>query len=219
MKERTRAGAMVALMVLAAALVASPSAHRWLLEQLATAETLIRAQQMTGMAVFVLLAAISAMVGFVSSAVLVPVAVYVWGAAASFFLLWVGWFAGGLLAYAIGRTLGRPVVRRLVRPATLQRYEHWATSRRSLVPIVLLQLAIPSDLAGYVFGVIGCPPAPYAAALALAEIPYALGAVLLGVSFLEGRLLPLIALGLLGIALSVVVVRHYRHDESDPVAV
>ena len=41
------------------------------------------------------------------------------------------------------------------------------------------------------------------AALAMVEVPYALGAVYLGVSFLERNLPALLSLGLAGIALSV----------------
>jgi uncharacterized membrane protein YdjX (TVP38/TMEM64 family) len=173
----------------------------------------IRQQPAAGMLVFVLLAAISAMVAFLSSAVLIPVAVYVWGPTLTFALLWAGWFLGGLAAYAIGRFLGRPIVRRMVSPAALERQERWARSGgRSLAAIVLLQLAIPSDLAGYVFGLIRCPLGPFVAALAFAEIPYALGAVFLGVTFVQRKLLPLLVLGLAGALLSVLALRAYhRH--------
>jgi len=192
-------------------LVARP-VHAWLLSQFAAAEGLIRQQPAWGMVVFVALAAISAMIAFVSSAVLIPVAVYVWGPWMCFALLWAGWFLGGLAAYAIGRYLGRPIVHRLVRPAALERQERWARSRRSLIGIVLLQLAIPSDLAGYVFGLIRCPFLPFVGALALAEVPYALGAVYLGVSFVQRRIIPLLLLGLAGVLLSMVALRMYhRH--------
>lgn len=166
------------------------------------------------MLVFVLLAAVSAMVAFLSSAVLIPVAVYAWGPLLTFILLWCGWFFGGLAAYAIGRYLGRPMVRRLVSPAALERQERWAHSGgRSLAAIVLLQLAIPSDLAGYVFGLIRCPPGRFVAALALAEIPYALGAVFLGVSFVQRRVALLVILGLAGVILSVLALRaHVRRQ-------
>jgi uncharacterized membrane protein YdjX (TVP38/TMEM64 family) len=162
------------------------------------------------MVVFVVLAAVSAMVAFLSSAVLIPVAIYVWGPWVCFVLLWAGWFIGGLAAYGIGRFLGRPIVHRLVRPAALERQERWARSRRSLVGIVLLQLAVPSDLAGYVFGLIRCPFVPFMGALALAEVPYALGAVYLGVSFVERRIVPLFVLALAGAALSVLALRTYH---------
>jgi uncharacterized membrane protein YdjX (TVP38/TMEM64 family) len=193
-------------------LLAARPVHAWLLSQFAAAEGLIRQQQAWGMVVFVALAALSAMIAFVSSAVLIPVAVYVWGPWVCFALLWAGWFLGGLAAYAIGRYLGRPMVHRLVRPAALERQERWARSRRSLIGIVLLQLAIPSDLAGYVFGLIRCPFLPFVGALALAELPYALGAVYLGVSFVQRRILPLLLLGLAGALLSVLALQAYhRH--------
>ena len=199
-------------------ILAARPVHAWLLSQFAAAEALIRQRETLGMAVFVLLAAISAMIGFLSSSVLIPVAIYVWGPWRCAFLLWTGWFLGGVAAYLIGRFLGRPIVGRLVRPGALARQERWARSRRSLAAIVLLQLAVPSDLAGYVFGMIRCPWRPFLLALALAEVPYALGAVFLGVSFVERRLGPLLLVGLGGALLSVVAVwaLHRHSGESEP---
>jgi uncharacterized membrane protein YdjX (TVP38/TMEM64 family) len=166
---------------------------------------------------FILLTALSAMIAFVSSAVLVPVAIYVWGPAVCFALLWVGWFLGGLAGYGIGRFLGRPALEILVRPGTLSRYEGWTRSGKSLVPILMLQLAMPSDLAGYLFGLVRCRFSAFAAALALAEVPYALGAVYLGTSFLERRILPLVMLGVAGVLLSAWAVYrlHNRYGALD----
>ena len=201
-------------MALAAGLLLARPLHQWLLLQLAAAETVIRQQQSWGMIVFVLLAAISAMIAFVSSAVLVPAAVYVWGPWRCAALLWAGWFLGGLAAYAIGRYLGRPIVLRLVPQRSLERQERWARSGRSLAGIIVVQLAVPSDLAGYVFGLIRCPFVPFVTALAVAEVPYAVGAVYLGVSFVERRLFPLIAVGLAGTVLSLVAARAVRRQRA-----
>jgi hypothetical protein len=49
-------------------------------------------------------------------------------------------------------------------------------------------------------------------ALAVAEIPYALGAVYLGVSFVERRVLPLLAVGVAGVLLSVLAFRAHRRQ-------
>ena len=196
---------------MAIALLAARPAHAWLLERFAEAELIIREQPIAGLVVFVLLTAVSAMIAFVSTAVLIPVAIYVWGPTLCFILLWSGWFLGGLAAYAIGRYLGRPVVRRLVRPETLERQERWARSGSgSLVTVLLIQLAIPSDLAGYVFGLIRCPLGWFTAALALVEIPYAVGAVFLGMSFVERRVMPLVIVGVAGTALSVAAFKAYH---------
>lgn len=201
---RSRRVVVLALLVLVAVLLAlARPVHAWLLSVFAEAESAIRQREAWGMLIFVLLAAVSAMLAFVSSAVLVPVAIYVWGPVVCFLLLWTGWFLGGLAGYGVGRYLGRPVVVRLVRPDALARYEGWARSGKSLVPILMLQLGVPSDLASYVFGLVRCRFIVFVAALALAEIPYALGAVYLGASFLRRQIVPLVVLGLAGVLLSV----------------
>lgn len=203
------------LLTIAVLLVLARPAHAWLLSLFAHAESAIRQREAWGMIVFVLLAALSAMVAFVSSVMLVPVAIYVWGPVVCFLLLWAGWFLGGLAGYAIGRYLGRPVVERLVHPGALARYEGWARSGKSLAPMLMIQLGVPSDLASYVFGLVRCRFIVFVAALALAEVPYALGAVYLGTSFLERRIVPLVGLGLAGALLSVWAI-HRIHRRSPP---
>ena len=91
-----RATVLVATLAVAIALLAARPVHAWLLDRFAEAELIIREQPITGVVVFVLLTAISAMIAFVSTAVLIPVAIYVWGPALCFILLWLGWFLGGL---------------------------------------------------------------------------------------------------------------------------
>ena len=208
-----RRAVVIALLVAAGlALLLSAPVHARVMALFADAEQVIRQHPAWGMVVFVLLAVVSAMFVFVSSVVLIPVAVYAWGPAVCAVLLWVGWFLGGLVAYGVGRWLGRPVVDRLVRPATIARYEGYARRASAFVPIVLLQLAIPSDTAGYLFGLVRVPLALYLPALALAEVPYAIGAVYLGTSFLERRLYRLLLLGAAGVALSALAYRAiHRH--------
>ena len=102
------------------------------------------------------------------------------------------------------------MVRALVRPATLVRYERRAPAGAGFVPVFLLQLAIPSDVAGYLFGLVRCRLGVYVPALAAAEVPYAIGAVYLGASFLERSVVPLIVLGVAGVLLSVIASRALR---------
>jgi uncharacterized membrane protein YdjX (TVP38/TMEM64 family) len=153
---------------------------------------------------------VSALLAFFSSALLVPVAVYAWGPATCVLLLWGGWLLGGVAAYGVGRYLGRPVVLALLPAATLARYERWVQAGAGFLPIFLLQLSVPSDVAGYLFGLVRCRFRVFLPALATAEIPYALGAVYLGASFLQRNLLPLVAVGLAGVALSVLAARAVR---------
>ncbi len=206
-----RAVVLVAFLAIAALILAVRPLHSWLLEQFSVAETIIRQNGAWSMALFVALAALSAMIAFVSSSVLIPVAIYAWGPWACAALLWAGWFLGGVAAYAIGRLFGRRLVGRLIGAEAVERQERWARSPQSLAAIVLFQLAVPTDLAGYIFGVIRTPVLPFLLALGVAEIPYAIGSVFLGVSFVERRPGLLVLLGLAGALLSIAALHaHHR---------
>jgi len=214
-----RRAVVIALLVAAGlALLMSAPAHARVMALFADADQVIRQHPAWGMVVFVLLAVVSAMFVFVSSVALIPVAIYAWGPVVCAVLLWVGWFLGGVVAYGVGRWLGRPVVNRLVRPETIARYEGYAHRTSAFVPIVLLQLAIPSDTAGYLFGLARVPLALYLTALAVAEVPFAVGAVYLGTSFLERRLYRLLLLGLAGVVLSALAYRTFHRHRAQAVA-
>ena len=72
-----------ALLVLATTIVLIGPLHRWLLGLFATVEVLMRHHPSTGMLAFVGLAALSAMLAFLSSTILMPAAIQVWGPAMS----------------------------------------------------------------------------------------------------------------------------------------
>jgi uncharacterized membrane protein YdjX (TVP38/TMEM64 family) len=97
--------------------------------------------------------ALSAMIAFFSTAVITPIAVETWGAGASIALLWTGWMLGGVCAYGIGRSLGRPVVRALTSHDALDRFENRISSRAPFGLVLLFQLAMPSEVPGYVLGI------------------------------------------------------------------
>jgi uncharacterized membrane protein YdjX (TVP38/TMEM64 family) len=73
--------------------------------------------------------------------------------------------------------------------------------------VLLFQLAVPSEIPGYVLGLAGCRFRPFVIGVALAELPYAAGAVYLGESFLRRDYLTLIGLGVAGVALSWLALR------------
>jgi uncharacterized membrane protein YdjX (TVP38/TMEM64 family) len=191
----TRALALI-LFVLALALVATVDAvHAAVSDLLAAAAAIIEAHPVLGTTLFVIFSAISAMLAFVSSAVLVPVAVYTWGEPLSMLLLWVGWILGGMSAYAVGRVLGRPVVASLASDAALNRYERQVSAHAPFGLVLLFQIALPSELPGYLLGLVRYDFARYLLALAIAEAPYAVVTVYLGATFLERRPAILISVG------------------------
>jgi uncharacterized membrane protein YdjX (TVP38/TMEM64 family) len=167
------------------------------------ADQIVAAHKVGGAFLFVLLSALSAMVAFFSTAIVVPVAVGAWGKLMAVVLLWIGWLIGGALSYVIGRYLGRPVLRWFIDEAKLAPYEERLSGAVSFRHILLFQFALPSEIPGYVLGVLEYPFHTYVAALMVAELPFAIGAAYLGESFLRRDLFMIIALGIAGVLVTL----------------
>jgi uncharacterized membrane protein YdjX (TVP38/TMEM64 family) len=183
------------LCVVLAALASSSVTHEALLHALAATQSVIEQHTLLGVVTFVVLAALSATVAFASVAVIVPAAVFAWGAPVSIGLLWLGWILGGAATYAIGRYLGRQAARWPTAERALLKLEAHLAADTPLWLITLLQLALPSELPGYVLGLVRYPIARYLIALAVAELPFTVATVYLGNSFVEGRSGLILAIG------------------------
>jgi len=186
-----------------AAVAASGSLHAALLDVLAASKDVIVENPVLGALLFVLLAAVSAMFAFVSIAILVPVAVYVWGEPLSMLLLWVGWIMGGAAAYGIARLLGRRFVQWLTTDSALNRLEHRLRPDTPFSLILILQLGLPSEIPGYLLGLVRYPFGRYLLALAIVEVPYTIAAIYLGAGLVDARGGLVLAIGLSAVALSV----------------
>ena len=165
-----------------------------------------------GAAVFLLFSAVSAMLAFASSAVLVPPAVRVWGELATFLLLWGGWVLGAAAGFGVGRLM-TPLLFRAGYGKKLFKYRRFASREMGFPAVVLFCLAVPSELPGYLFGAARYPFLKFLAAMALAESAYALGLVLIGERVAAYKpSLVLIALGGLVVAavLARILVRRRR---------
>ncbi len=66
---------------------------------------------------------------------------------------------------------------------------------------------MPSEIPGYVLGILHYRFSFYLVALALTELPYVIGVVFLGEFFLEGEATVFIVLGILVIALGALLLR------------
>lgn len=198
------------VVILAGLIAASDALHAKSEEIIVFAEGLISRVPVLGMLLFVLLTMVSAMLVFFSSAILVPVGVYAWGATVCLILLWIGWFLGGAAAFAVGRYLGRSVATRIVGESTIANFEKQLSGRARFLHIVLFQAALPSEIPGYVLGTLRYRFWPYLAALGIVELPYALGTVYLGASFLEREGIRLILVGVVAILVSVLAYRFNR---------
>ena len=197
-----RRAAVVLAVVLVAGLAAwSAGLHQQIVRLVELSEPVIAQHPVGGAFLFVGLAALSAVLVFFSSILLVPFGVHIWGEAVCFILLWAGWFLGGVLTYAIGRRLGWPVVRWILSERVATEYRARIPRSKSFLPVLLVQLALPSEAVGYLCGLAHVPPLVYFAALAAAELPYALGTVLLGTAFFRREYAILLAISAGGLFL------------------
>jgi uncharacterized membrane protein YdjX (TVP38/TMEM64 family) len=180
-----QAAILTVAVALAGILTLSEEVHRQILAALALAEPLFARHTVLGAVLFVFLAALSAVMVFFSGVILVPLGIQTWGQGGCFLLLWCGWILGGIVTYSVGRRLGRPFVRRLLSPGAVARCEALIPAGGSFLTATLIQLAFPSDISGYFFGLLGYQARIYVGALVFAELPYALGAVYLGAAFIH----------------------------------
>ena len=199
-----RRAAFLALLCIAlAAITASADLHVALLEVMVASRELIVRHPVLGALLFVLLAAVSAMFSFFSSAILVPVAVYVWGELLTMLMLWLGWTLGGGIAYGIARYFGRPVVRWLTVDRPLRRIERRIRADTPFKYIFLLQLGLPSEVPGYVLGLVKYPFGKFLLAATLAELPFTVATIYLGAGIVSASGGLVLMVGLSIAALSV----------------
>lgn len=144
-----------------------------------------------GAVIFFLFAAISAMLAFTSSVVLVPPANLVWGKLITFLLLWGGWIAGAIAAFGIGK-VARPWLVRLGYKEKLEQYQQFVSRRMKFWTAVLFCLAVPSEIPGYLLGGLRYPFPKFLGAIALAESIYAFGIVIAGQSLVAAKPIPLL---------------------------
>lgn len=211
-----RAVVVVLICASVALLLSVDEVYQSLQRALSAAEPLIAGHPYLGAVVFVLLAAISAILAFFSSALLLPAAVFAWGNTVTLGLLWLGWLLGGICTYALGRGLRRPQGKAPKTSSQFDFYLQRVPGEVTFALVLLLYLALPSEIPGYLCGYLGVRFRTFFAALALAELPYAVGAVLLGDGVVNRHLGWLVAFGLIGATVSLYALRvlHQRLDQS-----
>jgi uncharacterized membrane protein YdjX (TVP38/TMEM64 family) len=169
--------------------------HRAILQIAQAVEDVASDHPVWAIVMVLLFTALSAMLAFVSSAVIAPFVATTWGLPRACLLLWAGWLLGGVLSYAVGRFLGRPVIRRLASPSLLARYEERISRHTPFGMVLLFQLALPSEIPGYLLGLVRYRFARYLLSLGLAELPYAVATVFLGTGIVERRVTLVLAVG------------------------
>lgn len=208
--HRVRAILLVVMVAALITLALSDPVHRAVLQVFEAAKGIIEQHPLAGAALFVVLSSLAAMLAFFSSAVLVPPAVYAWGPVVCAALLWLGWMLGGLVSYGLAYRFGAPVMRWLAPGKSIEKYQSKIRQQASFGFILLFQLALPSEIPGLVLGLAHFPLEKYLLALAVAELPYAVGTTMLGASFVSRDFRLLIALGAVAALTALLLGRELR---------
>lgn len=103
--------------------------------------------------VFFVLALVSAVVlAPVAALPLIPLASVLFGSFLASVYSILGWTVGGIIAFAIARYVGRPVLSRVVTLDTLARYERLVPKEMAFLTLVLLRMVVPVDVLSYAVG-------------------------------------------------------------------
>ncbi len=130
------------------------------------------------MLTFLLLTVLSALLFSFSSVWLLPVAIGIWGKGGTFLLLLGGWVLGNIISYLIGMYAGYPLVKKFIPEKKLEHYKHLFLEGNMGFGIVFLsRFILPSEIPGYLLGILRYRFWPYFIATVLSEAPYALIAI------------------------------------------
>lgn len=206
--RRLLLGASAALLL--AFLIFSEAAHATLLRVLDGVNGIAAVHAGLAAVVVVLFSALAAMVAFISSWLVIPLAVHTWGTLGGLLLVWGGWVLGGAISYVIGNRFGAPAARWLGFSPQLARYQEWVSHRTPFALVFLFQLALPSEIRGYLFGLGRYPFGRYLLSFALAELPFGVGTAYLGRGILERRV-TIVVVMFLGLAVLSAWAFHALH--------
>ena len=108
-----------------------------------------------GMAAYVAIAITATVAAPVSAAPLIPIAANAWGVALTGALSIIGWTAGSLIAFIIGRRYGLPLTQKFVSARKLEKIHKHIPHEKVFWSVVLLRVMIPVDLLSYALGIFG----------------------------------------------------------------
>ena len=199
-----------AIIFIAAFVVLSDALYQNIELVIKQAESIIYRYPVQGILLFVILSMVSAMLAFYSSAILVPVGVYTWGALGCFILLWIGWILGGILSFVIGYYFGSNIASKLIGGLRFTNLENRINRHAKFIHILLFQAALPSEIPGYLLGALHYRFLYYVLALTLVELPYAIGTIYLGTSFLQRNSIIMLILGVAAVLVSTSIYLIYH---------
>ncbi len=157
--------------------------------------------------IFIILAALSAMLSPFSSVPLVPAAIILWGNTLTVFLFLLGWLIGGSLTYLIGHFAGHHLINQLYSFEKIKHYQEKLSKKTKFLLILLFRFAMPAEIPGYVLGIVHYNFSQYFLATFLAEAPFALITVYASEALIFGN--PLFFSAWLILAFTIITLTFY----------
>ena len=102
--------------------------------------------------VYFLFAVSSEVIAPVSSLPALPLAVSAWGSFLAAAVSWAGWLTGSMIAFALARRFGRPLVGRLVDLTRVSQASDFIPEKNLFWMVVFLRLFFPADIFSYALG-------------------------------------------------------------------
>lgn len=135
-------------------------------------QTLVLRNEPLAVAVFILTAVAGALISPFTNLPLVPFAAAIWGPFPTTIFLLGGWLVGDIIAYFIGRNLGRRFVTHFVPTKKLDAWSDAIKQHTNFLTALVARLALPAEL-GYAFGLVRYPFGLYLIITFIAELPFA----------------------------------------------
>jgi len=210
MKKKTILQVAAFAVILGLMFYASSSAQNALVRYADDIGNYFRENAILGGFIFVAVSALAVLLSPFSSVPLVPSAIMAWGNFATFWLLYLGWIIGGIIAYFIGSFFSERIIRRFIPLEKVDYYKERISANSQFWLVFLFRLAIPSEAASYTLGIIRYHFWRYLLITILTEIVFALFVVYSSAILLSGKILYFSAVILAGAAALYILYRYVQ---------
>ena len=129
--------------------------------------------------IFFILMALAVILGPFTAVPLVPFGILMWGEFGTFMLMLGGWLAGGIATYFLGKTLGYPLIAKILSPEDLETWRGFVHKKVNFLTAFLFRLAMPAET-GYIFGLSEYGFWRYLLIIFLSELPLAAATIWAG---------------------------------------
>ncbi|MFA4817174.1 MAG: VTT domain-containing protein [Parcubacteria group bacterium] len=210
MKRKTTLRVAAFAVILGLMFYASSEAQSALVKYADSIGAYFRANAILGGIIFIAVSALAVLLSPFSSVPLVPSAIMAWGNFTAFWLLYLGWIIGGVIAYFVGSFFSEKIIKRFIPLEKVDYYRERISANSQFWLVFLFRLAIPSEAASYTLGIIRYDFWKYFAVTILTEIVFALFVVYSSAILLSGKILYFSAVILAGGAVLYFLYRYVQ---------